>query len=148
MFGAYCSAQTAIASQGGDVQSSEGSVSYTLGQVAYDYSHSATGSVSAGVQQSYIETVGIDNYPEITLFLSVYPNPASHFVVLRISAASIQELKHLRAYLYDISGNELQTLPIRDLETQIDLESLATSVYFLKVVNNKRTLKTFKIVKQ
>lgn len=64
------SAQSASVPVGDDAQSNNGSVCYTVGQIAVQTSLNSDGSVSVteGVQQPYeIQTVSVDNYPQITL---------------------------------------------------------------------------------
>ena len=63
-------AQSAIVPVGGDAQSSSGSVSYTVGQIAVQTAANSNGSfsVAEGVQQPYeIQAVGVDDYPQIVL---------------------------------------------------------------------------------
>ena len=101
-------AQSAIVPVGGDAQSSSGSVSYTVGQIAVQTSANSDGSVSVaeGVQQPYeIQAVGVDNYPQITLNAVVYPNPTENLAQLQLNGFEIPA-GGLRAILYDGSGKQ------------------------------------------
>lgn len=68
---------------GGNASGGGGSVSYTVGQVAYNSNTGVTGSVSQGIQQPYeiLVVTGIEDAPGITLQYSVYPNPAKDILI-------------------------------------------------------------------
>ncbi len=130
-------AQSAIVSVGGDAQGNGGSVSYTVGQVA----------VQEGVQQPYeIMTVGVDDYPQIVLDAVVYPNPTDNIAQLRLNGFEIPA-DGLRANLYDGNGKRLQTIPVTGDLTPFQIGQYATGTYYLEVRDEKRILKTFKVVR-
>jgi len=54
---------------------------------------------------------------------------------------------NLRFRLYDMNGILLQDKPIESEETEIFLEGYSSTMYFLRIVNNKQEIKVFKIVK-
>ena len=142
-------AQSAVVSVGGDAQSNGGSVSYTVGQVAVQTVANSNGSVSVaeGVQQPYeIMTVGVDDYPQIVLDAVVYPNPTDNVAQLRLNGFEIPA-DGLRAILYDGSGKRLQTIPVTDDLTTFQIGQYATGTYYLEVRDEKRILKTFKVVR-
>lgn len=140
-------AQSAIVPVGGTATGSNGSATYTVGQIAVQKADNGSTSILEGVQQPYeIQTVGIDDYPGITLNAIVYPNPTQGAVQLRISNFDMPA-EGLAAQLYDNNGKLLQTITVSDLETSIDLSAYATALYQLRVMEGKHLLKTFKIVK-
>lgn len=144
------SAQSAIVPVGGDAQGNGGSVSYTVGQIAVQTATSSNGSVSVaeGVQQPYeIMTVGVDDYPQIALNAVVYPNPTENLAQLQFSGFEIPA-GGLRATLYDGAGKRLQTLPVTDDLTPFQIGQYATGTYYLEVRDEKRVLKTFKIIRK
>jgi len=49
--------------------------------------------------------------------------------------------------LYDISGKLLESNTIASISTSIEMKQLATSTYFIKVFDNHKEVKTFKIIK-
>jgi len=143
-------AQSAIVPVGGDAQSNSGSVSYTVGQIAVQTSVNGNGSVSVteGVQQPYeIQTVGVDNYPQISLNAVVYPNPTDNIAQLQLNGFEIPS-DGLRAILYDGNGKQLQTLTITDDLTSFQIGRYATGTYYLELRDGKRVLKTFKVVRK
>lgn len=147
MFGA---AQSAIVPVGGDAQSSAGSVSYTVGQIAVQTVANSNGSVSVaeGVQQPYeIQAVGVDEYPQIVLNAIVYPNPTENLAQLRLNGFEIPS-DGLRANLFDGNGKMLQSFPVTDDLTSFQIGQYATGTYYLEVKEGKRILKTFKVVRK
>lgn len=79
-------AQSVIVPFGGDATDGSVTVSYTVGQVAVQANSDGGTTIYEGVQQPYeIQTIGIDNYPGITLNAMVYPNPTVGNVQLTIN---------------------------------------------------------------
>lgn len=138
-------AQNANVTAGGIATGSGGKVSYSIGQV-FDATQSGTGgSASQGVQQPFeILTLGKDNFPEIILSISVYPNPTTSILNLKINNSNFDNLQFK---LTDVGGKEIQSSKITDIETQIQMENFPKAIYLLQVSDNKKPLKTFKIIK-
>ena len=150
----FCSfalnAQNAIVPVGGDAQNSNGSVSYTVGQIAVATVANQDGSVSfsEGVQQPYeIQTVGVNDYPQIVLNAKVYPNPTENMAQLELNGFEIPD-GGLRAYLYDGNGKLLQTISVTEDVTAFNIGYYATGSYLLEVKSAGRTLKTFKVIRK
>ncbi len=139
------SAQQATVATGGVATGSNGSSSYSIGQVAYLNATGTNGSINQGVQQPFeIFTLGDDEFPEIQLMMSVYPNPTVSFVTLTFQNHSLDKI-HFD--LFDLNGRLIQSQSITTSETQIAMEHLASAVYLLNVMEENRILKTFKIIK-
>lgn len=142
-------AQSAIVPIGGDAQSNNGSVSYTVGQIAVQTSANSDGvSVGEGVQQPYeIMTVGVDEYPHIVLNAVIYPNPTDNIAQLQLNGFEIPA-DGLRAFLYDGNGKMLQNINVTEDLTSFQIGQYATGTYFLELRDGKRVLKTFKVVRK
>ena len=137
--------QSSFVSAGGDSSSPKGSLSGSIGQVSTKYATSSVGSVSQGVQVVYdVLTVGIDNYPLISLQMEVFPNPTVSGVSL--SMADSQEIGGCSAKLYDATGKTLQVLEITDAKTYIQMQNYIPGVYYLNVCKKNTVLKNFKII--
>jgi hypothetical protein len=78
--------------------------------------------------------------PENSFFL--YPNPANTFVFLE----TWQLDKNCTLSIFNLSGMELISHPIKENKTQIDISKLKSGIYFIKV-RNGNTATTRKIVK-
>jgi len=146
-FGLFISqAQQVIITSGGNASGSGGSVSYSIGQVVYTKNTGTNGSSAQGVQQPYEISVvtGIDEAKDISLEIVAYPNPATDFIKLSIKN---YEIENLRFQLYDINGSLLQDNKVDSNETSILMQDLKPSTYFLKIIQGKKDIKTFKIIK-
>ncbi len=137
-------AQDAAPATGGDANGSGGSVSYSVGQVVYASNSSASGSINQGVQQPYVVFTGINTNSNINLLISVYPNPSIAFINLKVENLDLQNLSF---QLFDVNGKLLINQKISGTETSIVMDEFAKGNYFLKVIDNKSELKTFKIIK-
>jgi len=139
-------AQEAIPASGGNASGSGGTVSYTVGQVVYTSNTGANGTVAQGVQQPFEISVvtGIEEAKGISLEMVVYPNPTSDFIRLIIEN---YDIKNLNYQLYNINGSLLLGKEIESQESYISMQTFAPASYFLKVFQDKRELKTFKIIK-
>ncbi|MCR4965925.1 MAG: T9SS type A sorting domain-containing protein [Bacteroidales bacterium] len=139
--------QSAVVTTGGTASGAGGTVTYTVGQIADQQATSGAQYIIEGVQQPYeIQTVGISDYPGITLEAVLYPNPTTQYVQLRITNFDMP-VGGLTAQLYDNGGKLLQVFTVTDFETRMDLSSYATSTYQLRVMEGNTLLKTFKVVK-
>ena len=137
--------QEAIPATGSEATGSGGTVSYTVGQVVYTTNTGTNASVAQGVQQPYeisvtsgLEATGIN------LECMVYPNPATDVIKLIVED---YETKNLFYQLYNIQGKLLTRKQITGISSIVIMESLPTSTYFLKVMDNQKELKTFIIIK-
>ena len=140
-------AQEAILAAGGDASGSGGSISYSVGQVAYTTSTGTNGySVAAGVQQPYeIQSpTGLEEAPGIQLECMAYPNPAKDHLTLKIDDYDNENLSY---QLYDMQGNLLENKKLTGIETTISMEKLVPACYFLKVIQENKEIATFKIIK-
>lgn len=148
LFGAFVSnakAQNAIVSSGGNASGSGGSVSYSVGQVVYTNAAGTNGAVNQGIQQPIeILTLGTDNFPDISLAITVYPNPVTSSVILK---SGNTDLKNAEYILSDMNGKQIARQKITNSETRISMENLKVAIYLLNVMNGNKVLKTFKIIK-
>ena len=117
-----------------------------IAKVFYITSSGTNGSVTEGVQQPYVisSVTGIVEANGINLAVSAYPNPTTDFLAL-----SVNNFNNSKLYfkLYDMNGKLLENKSIEGNETSIAMGNLIPATYFLKVFNNQKELKTFKIIK-
>lgn len=145
---ALANAQSAIVPVGGNASSQTGSVSYTVGQPAIQTVSDGTYSVSEGVQQPYeIQTVGVDEYPTITMNALVYPNPTADRITLEIPDETLMQFSSLKVGVFNSNGQLIATHQVQGTHSEFDLSSLAAATYYLRVIDGKKTVKTFKVVK-
>lgn len=147
-FGTVCFGQQAVSTAGGEATGAGGTVSYTLGQVLYSSTSDDDGTVTQGVQQYYEISVISSSEDQLGLnpVLSVYPNPAGAYLKLHVMHYGASGT--VTYQLYDGNGRIIENQDIRGNETTIPMDLLTPSVYFLKVYEDEKEIKTFKIIKQ
>lgn len=140
-------AQESINAIGGNASGTGGSVSYSVGQVAYQTHTGANGSVAEGVQQPYEISVvtGIEEAKGINLSVTAYPNPTTDYLTLRIDEFDISNLSY---QLYDMNGKLLQNEKITNNQTSIVMSNLVPATYLVNVTQSNKAIKTFKIIKK
>jgi hypothetical protein len=141
-------AQVAVVAAGGDASGSGGKVSFTVGQVAYTLGTGSGGDVNQGVQQPFEISVitDINDTKEINLECKVYPNPADDFLLLQIDLPS-ERLSKLEYGIYSIEGQQLTLKKVDGSTITISLQDQVPGIYILRVFEENKELKTFKIIK-
>ena len=140
-------AQESVNATGGDASGSGGSVSYSVGQITYQTHTGINGSVAEGVQQPYEISVvsAIEQTIGINLSVAAYPNPTTDKLILSVDEFDLSNLSY---QLYDINGKVLHIKRITSNQTSIKMGDLMPATYFVKVTQNNKEVKTFKIIKQ
>lgn len=138
--------QEATVASGGNSAGVNGNLSYTVGQVIYTTHFGSNGSIVQGVQQPFeIQTLlGLDNI-NINLQLSVYPNPTANLLSLDVKNYNFENLQY---QLFDINGRIILFGKIVQESTQLQLDVFPAAIYLLKVTDNNKEIKTFKIIKK
>ena len=139
-------AQTALPATGSNASGSGGSASYSVGQVVYTTNTGSNGTIAQGIQQPYEISVvaGIEEAKGINLSVKAYPNPTTDYIILSIEEFDISNLSY---QLYDMNGKLLQNKKITGNQTSIVMSNLVPANYFVKVIQENREVKTFKIIK-
>ncbi len=128
-------------SSGNTVQGSNGSVSYSIGQIDYISTTNSNGSTSQGVQQPYefYQNVGLN---EESLIVNIFPNPTTNAVQLTLSNYS-----NVSFQLTDQNGKVVMEDEISSENTTIEMQGLAASSYYLLLKKDGKTIETTKIIK-
>ncbi len=139
-------AQQSLNAAGANASSSQGTVSFSVGQLFYQSIHGSNGSVAQGVQHPYEIWVvtGIEQAEGISLMATVFPNPTSDQLILNIGQFNTNDLFF---QIFDINGKLLKRDRITTEQTFIDMASLAPAIYFVQISQANREVKTFKIIK-
>ncbi len=140
-------AQQTLPAAGGKGEGSGGSVTFTVGQVTQETLSGNGTTVLQGVQipyEIYVVT-GKKEYPGITLTCTVYPNPAADHLTLKLKNVPPG---NLTAALFDLNGKLITNREINAQEISIPLDKVTPGTYLLKVTDNQKILKTFKIIKK
>ena len=139
-------AQDAILTSGGDASGSGGSFSYSVGQIVYTTIIYSNGSMAQGVQQPFeiSAVLGVDDLLGINLSLVAYPNPTTDFLNLTIANLNYKNLSY---QLFDINGRLLAQKKLENNSSEITMKQFPSALYFLKIFNNQKLVKLFKIIK-
>ncbi|NHN24372.1 T9SS type A sorting domain-containing protein [Flavobacterium jejuense] len=142
-----CFAQESPTASGGDLIGSNGSVSYSVGQVVYTTNTGSNGSVTQGVQQPYeiSEVLSTDNFSELVKNLKVFPNPSTDVLTLNMINTGDLQLDY---QIVDINGKVLKAEKNIPNVTNITVSAFPSAIYFLKITNQNKEVKTFKIIKK
>jgi hypothetical protein len=145
LFCVVASSQTATVSSGGNFSSNGGTISFTVGLVEYTTNASIEGSLAQGVQQAFeIQTLSGINFDKINLSFSVYPNPTLDLLTLNVGNFDYSKTTY---QLFDLTGKLLLDKKITANVTTISMQLYPQAIYLLNVIDNKNSIKTFKIIK-
>jgi hypothetical protein len=138
-------AQNGTVSSGGEASGTGGSASYSIGQVDYITENGSGGTITQGLQQPYeiLVVTGMEA-KDINLSASVYPNPTADQVTLSVKNLSVSNMIYI---LSDVQGKTIKRNNLSGNETQVRMDELSKGIYFLKVLDSNKEVKTFKIVK-
>ena len=121
-------AQDAVLSSGGDVAASRGSVSFSVGQVAYTSQSGTSGVVNAGVQQP-VQVIMVGNEEPLSeVTIGIYPNPTKDKLVLELSGEYPARGRHSYS-LYDLYGKLLLQEHILSSPVIVPLDTYAHGMY-------------------
>lgn len=137
------SAQERTTGSGGEAGSASGTVSYSIGLIDYTNQSSASGAISAGVQQPYeLFALSVEEW-DLNWNLSVFPNPTTNLLFIE-SQTAIDGLSYV---LTDAAGKTVQGGNLPEVKNAIDLGSLANANYFLQIRVNENQVRTYQISK-
>lgn len=139
-------AQYAITSGGKSTDNSSGKISYTVGQLAFETTKNSQGSISAGVQQPFEISTFLSNpdFSELNINLVAYPNPTLDNLTLKIENIDTKDFYY---QIIDINGRLLIETKLIENETIIQMGNFIKATYFLKITQDNKQVKTFKIIK-
>ncbi len=140
-------AQQALDATGGEALGSGGSASYSVGQMFYNtLKGSNEYSVAEGVQQPFEISIvtGIDDASGIMLECSVYPNPTRNMLTLKVENYLSERLIY---QLFNMSGELLESKKLTGDKTAISMAGYVRATYFLRIVDDQKKIKVFKIIK-
>jgi len=139
-------AQENISVSGGESTSNDGVVSFSIGQVFYNNFENNDGSISEGIQQVYEISVisQIKDKQTNNIEIYAYPNPANDYIIIDIKDYKDEDYSF---EICDINGKILFKNVINSTKTKAFIDETISSIYFIKILQNKTEIKTFKILK-
>lgn len=139
-------AQNSFVSIGGDINAEKGGLSFSVGQTAYQAISGNDGNINQGVQQPY-EIYLITAADDIALMnfeCKAYPNPTKDILTLSIKN---KEPYGLSYQLVNSTGRLLDQNEILSEETTLSMKTYTPAVYFLRLFDDEKMVRTFKIIK-
>jgi hypothetical protein len=140
----HCTGQDIIAASACYTRTASLSVSWTIGEIAVETYVNEDIMLTQGFNQGNISiaTTSEDLCSDINII--VYPNPVKDVFTVKTGTADAMNLK---AELYNLSGSRLLSQSILTGSTTFNMEGFPASDYILKIYNNLREIKTFKVIK-
>lgn len=75
--------------------------------------------------------------------LSVFPNPTSRLLILQTNTSELKTYQ-----IADINGKVLESKPITSNRMQIDISKLPPAIYIVNLIQENKTIQSFKIIKK
>jgi hypothetical protein len=138
-------AQQVVATAGSTHTSSTGSISFTIGEGVSQTLANGDKTLTQGFHQTYISVSIISELKDIGFDISVFPNPVSDELTLKLSD---EILPGLQLVICDMNGKLILQKVLKGLITKIPVNQLPAGLYIIKVKDSTKELKTFKIVKE
>jgi hypothetical protein len=138
-------AQQIFASSGDFFKDTHGSISFTIGEPINETFSKFENILTQGYQQSKLPGLAINELTESLFKVSIFPNPCKDFIIINVDNIKDYDIQ---LELYGIIGNLLIRDSFDCAQKKILLTGLQSSFYYLKVIINKKEVRSFKIVKQ
>jgi hypothetical protein len=143
LISSYLSSQQTVTTSGGDIDSDQVSLSYTIGQLKVNTIEKVDSSILEldfiqGVQYA-IDVFDCRDFNNIKI--SAFPNPTSS--LLNISMENIND--ELRVVVFDVAGREIYDHSFVDNEFSIDFSSYSEGIYILGFYNFCGLFRSFKV---
>ncbi len=133
-----------VSTSGESFKNTNYQLDWSIGEILTETHASPQNSLTQGFHQGKYIITAFDQINDLRFEISAYPNPATDFVTLTINSDKVERSQFK---LSDINGKELQTGRLTGNRQQIDLSGIAAGSYFIKVIFNNASIKTFKIIK-
>lgn len=141
----YLDAQSAVVPIGTDMESQTGTISYTVGQVAYQTFTSQAGSINEGVQQVFKDTIlnTFDADSGLNPAFSIYPNPVDGMLTIGKSGHSTMRFTYM---LYSPELKLVRSGNLDAMYVRIETEGIMPGVSYLVILRDGIIYTQFKIV--
>ncbi len=137
-------AQQNTVSSGGDFNNSNGSVSFSIGQIDYINIANTSGNINQGVQQTYQILDNSINESEFDFYITFGPNP---FIDILNVLADFSKMQDVEGYVNDQNGKIVKERQKLASDNTFDLSNLSTGSYFLIIENQQKLIKSYNIIK-
>jgi hypothetical protein len=137
--------QQVLSTTGSHVQNNQGMLSWTLGEPFITTLTSDENMLTQGFHQGKLTVTAIMEKNILPFSITAYPNPAIEILHLKIEPETSARLQYL---LYSLHGQLLSESPISGSITEISFNDLKPGLYFVKILQDTREQKIFKVLKK
>ncbi len=138
-----CIAQATVSTSGGDATGSGGTVSYSIGQVAFIHGSGTGGSAQEGVQQPFeLSQVHVPESMD-NIQLSIFPNPAQQQLSIHIPAI----MGRYTLTVLNNVGAVIETHSLLSTLTSIEIGHLSNAVYYIEITDSNKISSRYKLIK-
>lgn len=138
-------AQEIITSNGDYFSTVNGSLSFTIGEPITETFLGANNKLTQGFQQSRLKILSIFENIESSLIITVEPNPTNDKIKIKVDGNTNE---HFTWKLFNSNGKIISQDLFEAPETEISLNGLSASVYYIIILADKKDIKGVKIIKQ
>ena len=143
LISSYLSSQHTLTTSGGNIESDQVSLSYSIGQLKVNTIEKVDSSILKldfiqGVQYAF-DIFDCRDYNKLEI--SVFPNPTSSIVNISMEKLSDQ----LRVFVFDMAGREIYDHHFIQNEFSIDFSSYSEGIYILGFYNFCGLFRSFKV---
>lgn len=136
--------QSLIGSNGETFKNQIFQLDWSIGELSTSTFANSQIKLTEGFHQTDIKITEV-NIPSIDLFkFEVYPNPATNYIVIKADAIDTEKVKSV---ISDTNGKIIMKPDISSNNQEIDVSLLTNGIYYLRILYNNNTIKTYKIVK-
>lgn len=87
----------------------------------------------------------LPDYAAVSSPISVYPNPTTDMVLLKLNMDNIENCDY---YLYDLQGRQIRNGKIKSKQTEVSFTPYESGLYILRIVRENILVQEFKIIKR
>lgn len=137
-----CFAQEVVSSSGDYFSNSNGSISFTVGEVAIETITTGSNAITQGFHQTNLGVLSVGDI-EDDLAIKVFPNPVSELLQVTLTNYTDKSYR-----LFDITGRLVTQKTFKKQQSEINLSPYVSGIYILALYdeNNKR-INTYRIIK-
>jgi hypothetical protein len=137
-------AQEVVTTAGSYVETSSGSLNWTVGEAVIETITNGTNTLTQGFQQSKLTVTAITDLKDSRIELSVYPNPTSDFLSIEVKT---DKQRDLLLRLFDLNGRLILLKKMAGNKQTINMQNYSPATYILKVTEANKEIRTYQIVK-
>lgn len=133
----------AVGSGGAFHQNTQGSISWSLGEVATQTLKAGDYIITQGFQQSKLTLTSVYQRQGYNKLIIAYPNPTNDFINLKTDGHT----QNLYYRVYDINGRIVKSGEFKSNPTLVSFRDLDAAIYFIRIIQNNLEVKTIRVVK-